>query len=656
MSRSFWLATLFSAMLGFSGRPVLAQDWQPINVDELKMTADPAHPYDAIILYHEETSDDLKSHAFVYKRIKILTEKGRERANVEIPYDGTDYHIIDVKARTVAPDGTITPFSGKTFDTTIIKGRGIKYLAKTFSLPNVQTGSIIEWRYTVYWEAFLHAPHWTVQDDLFQKRAKFTFVPFLKPGYTIQNEHGVLDRVYSQPIGLPKNAEIKTSVDNKMELELNDIPPYENEDFSPPSNVMKMKVNFYYGTDKMAKPAEFWKEEGKYWAKEVDKFIGHSATVAAAANQAASTANSPEEKIRKIYAQVQKMKNLTYAAEEGSIDEILSRASKEKRTVEDVLRKNEGYRDELTRLFVGMARATGIQAYVMRVADRDEVFFQAGIPNPYQLTSEIAVINVGGKDVFLDPGTPMCPFGSLSWQHTGTQGLRQTPGGGAELAKTDPPTYKDAICKRIARMTLVEDGSVHGSVIMVWAKGEALVQRLNGVRSDDAGRQKEMEEEIRRMLPNGSRVDFVSATGWDDPEAQLTATFKVDVPSFASNAGKRTLVPTGLFESNNHQPFGQGERKNPVYFNYPYYAVDDVQIVFPSGLRVESLPETPPVKTDYAFYQCKREVNGNALTFSRIFAMGGIAFPREDYDGLKKFFAGVSTGDSEQAVLTAAAK
>jgi Domain of Unknown Function with PDB structure (DUF3857)/Transglutaminase-like superfamily len=644
---------ILAALLVIPFQAALAyDDWKPIDPADLKMTADPTHPSDAIILYHEEISDDLHNHAYVYMRMKIFTDQGRRWADVEIPYDSREFGVSDVKARTIAPDGTITPFDGKTFNSTIVKGHGLKYQAKTFTLPNVQVGSIIEWKYTMYWEVYVHAPHWTVQEDLFQKHAKFVFVPFIKEGYYITNDRGVLDQVFSQLIGMPPHTAIKTGQDNRQELELTDIPAFQQEDFSPPPEVLKMRVNFYYGTDKMAKPAEFWKEEAKYWNKEVDKFIGHSSTVAAAANQAVSPSDSPEQKTRKIYAQVHKMRNLTYSGMEGSLDELLSRQSQEKRTVDDVLRKGEGYRDELTRLFVAMMRAVNIPAYEMRVADRDQSFFQQGIPNPNQLTSEIAIVTIDGKEVFLDPGTPECPYGLLSWPHTATQGLRQIAGGGAGLGKTEPPTYKDAICKRVGRMTLSEDGSLRGQVIVVWAKQEALVQRLTALRTDEAGRKKELEADVADMLPPGSKVDYVSSAGWNDPDTQLNATFKVEIPSFASTTGKRMLVPAGLFESNERQPFAHAERKSPVYFNYPYYDIDDVQITFPAGLHVENLPQSEPLKTDFSFYRSQRVVTGNVLAFIRDFAMGGIAFVQAEYPALKTFYAGVVAGDSEQVVLT----
>ncbi len=629
-------------------------DWQPINPEELKMTADAAHPADAIILYHEEIADDMTRHRYVYKRVKVLTEKGKNRANVEIEYDGRNAGIADIRARTIAPDGTITPFAGKAFTSTIVKAHGVKYLAKTFTLPNVQVGSIIEWKYVEYWENFLFAPRWTVQEDLVQKRAKFAFVPFQKAGYDIRDSHGdIKDRVYYSLIGLPETTAIKSVANKRMELELKDIPAFVEEDFSPPSAVLKMRVNFYYGTDKMAKPQEFWKTEGKYWTKDVETFAGHSGAVAAAVGQVITPSDTAVQKTRKIYAYVQKIKNLTYTREEGALEELLTRESKEKRTVDDVLKKNEGYRDEIARLFWALARAADLPVYLMRVADRDEFFFQPNIPNPSQLTSEIAIVTLDGKEVFLDPGTPLCPFGHLAWQHTSTQGMRQTTDGGTGLGPTPGASYKEAISKRVGRLVVSEDGGAKGKIGVAWAGEEALVHRLSSLKTDAAGRKKELEDELKTVLPAGALVQLDSTANWDDGEAQLTANFSVDIPSYASITGKRMLVPSNLFQAHSGQPFANGERKNPVYFNYPYYSMDETQITFPAAFHMEDLPKVEPIRTDYSLYKLQHSANGNSVTISRDFAMAEIAFKQNEYADLRKFYAGVSTGDSQSLVLTA---
>jgi hypothetical protein len=617
------------------------------------MTADAAHQGDAIILYHEETADDMTRHRYVYKRLKVLTDKGKDRASVEIPYDAKYVGVADIRARTIAPDGTITPFTGKAFNSTIVKAQGLKYLAKTFTLPNVQVGSIIEWKYTEYWENYVFAPHWVVQDDLLTKRAKFTFVPMFKQNHYIEDSRGqILDRVYYSLIGLPENTAIKTAANNRMELELKDIPAFEPEDFAPPSDLLKMRVNFYYGTDKMGKPQEFWKGEGKYWSKQLDKFAGHSAAVAAAVSHVIAPADTADQKARKIYAYVQKIKNLTFTNEEGVLEELLSRESQEKRTIDKVLEKNEGYRDEIARLFWAMAKAANLQAYIMRVADRDEYFFQETVPNASQLTSEIVIVMLDGKEKFLDPGTPLCPFGHMAWQHTSTQGIRQTADGSTALAATPEANFKEAISKRVGNLIIGDDGSANGAVGIGWAGEEALVHRLRSLKTDAAGRKKELEDELQAMLPAGATVQLVSAEGWEDAEKQLSATFKIGIPSYASSVGKRMLVPTNLFGSRSRQPFAHGDRKQPVYFNFPYYLVDETTITFPASFQMENLSEVQPVRTNYSIYTLTHTAKGNSVKISRSYAMGGIAFHQSEYAELRKFFDAVNTGDTQSLVLT----
>lgn len=643
------LSTLTFLFL-ITASPLFAwDDWLPITPEDQKITSQSANGADAIILYHEETANDNTQHRYVYMRVKVLTEKGKKYADVEIPYDASFAGISDIKGRTVSPDGTITPFAGKAFNSTIVKGHGIKYLAKKFTLPNVQVGSIIEWKFTEYWEDYVLSAHWTVQDTLAQKRAKFVFIPFFKSGQYVEDSRGeIKDRVLYQMVGLPSNTAIKSIGDDRMELELKDIPAFQEEDFAPPADLLKMRVNFYYGTSKTSNPQEFWKQEGKYWSKDVDKFIGRPDS--SVLKDIVSASDTPDQKLHKIYAYVQKIKNLNY--EGHADDELPNTNNKEKRSVETVLRKQEGFRDEITRTFVGLARAAGVEAYEMRVADRNETFFQVNVPNPSQLTSELAIVMVDGKPVFLDPGTPYCPYGLLPWRHTSTHGLRQLPNGASEVTSTPPADYKNAISKRVGRLQLSADGSVHGQVAVAWTGVEALEHRLSGFHTDEAGRKKELENELQEVLPPGSSVEELKATGWDTPGEQLSATFKVDVPSFASSTGKRLLVPSHLFQGEKTQPFSHGERKQPVYFSYPYYAMDDVQITFPAEFHVENLPQSAPINTAFSVYKVDRSVSGNTLSVARTFAIGGIAFNRDQFPAVKQFFDSVTADDAESLVLT----
>ncbi|HET6841677.1 MAG TPA: DUF3857 domain-containing protein [Candidatus Angelobacter sp.] len=630
-------------------------DWQPVTQEDLKLTSADVHGANAIILYREEVSDDNRRSRTEYIRTKILTEKGKDYANVELVYSGKYFHINDLKARAIAPDGTITPFTGKAFDKTIVKGQGVKYLAKSFTIPNVQVGGIIEYRYAEYWdEGQLFAAHWVIQKELAQRHAKFTFAPY--KGGNVEDDRGNRkDRVYYSLFRMPQNTFVKTTPDGKMQMELSDIPAVEEEEFAPPEGAWKWRVNFYYGDEKMAKSADFWKDEGKYWNKEVERFIGHSSTVAAAAAATFSPSDTPEQKVRKIYAFVQKLDNRTYEGKDF-LEGLRDDNTKEKPKAEKILNSKSGTGDQLTRLFVAMVRSAGLPAFVMRVGTRNETFFDPNVPNFDQLNAEVAVVNLGDKEVFLDPGTRYCPFGLLEWSRTGVKGLRQTASGQTELAQTPAPEYNQTIIRRSAKLALDEEGNLKGKVTLAWEGQDALEHRQSAFHTDEAGRKKELEEELKALLPNGAAVSCDSSQGWDDLNGPVSATFTIEIPGFAASTGKRLLFPSSIFQVNNRLRFNNPERKEPVYFRYPYRSSDVVDVSLPPAMRVESLPQGQPVKTDFAYYQAVRNVKENTLSFRREFAIAGFIFAKSYYPALRTFYQGVKAGDGEQIVLSTAAK
>ena len=116
---------LFFCLMSVASVPALAANWTQPTPDELKMTSDPAAPDSpAVYLFNEEIVND-KMHSHVtYARIKILTEKGKEKfSEIEIPYEKgqSGETISNVEGRTIEPDGTIVPFTGKPFNKELVK-------------------------------------------------------------------------------------------------------------------------------------------------------------------------------------------------------------------------------------------------------------------------------------------------------------------------------------------------------------------------------------------------------------------------------------------------------------------------------------------------------------------------------------------------------
>src|SRR5688572_27217131 len=149
MLQAFARLGALAALLSFGAAvPARAADWQPVSADELRITREPKAPNAAAIyLYRQVDRDDYQAEESIYSRIKILTEEGRKHANIELPYLKGTTSIRGLQARVIHTDGSIVDFDGTVYEKPLVKARGLKMMAKSFTLPNVAIGSIIEYRY-----------------------------------------------------------------------------------------------------------------------------------------------------------------------------------------------------------------------------------------------------------------------------------------------------------------------------------------------------------------------------------------------------------------------------------------------------------------------------------------------------------------------------
>src|SRR5262249_44079984 len=239
-----------------------SSDWQQPTPEELKLTSDPAAPNaPAVYLFREETVvDDYHMHS-VYARIKILTEKGKEMfSDIEIPYDATNSSITDVAGRTIHSDGTVIPLTTKPFDKIVIKSFSLNAMEKVFTMPDVQVGSIVEYRWKLRFnEEYYVPPQWYIAQPVYVHKAHYHFMP------TRLMRNGSI--FYSG--SLPDGVKVRDGLDG-FDLIVENIPALPDEDFMPPFRSFSYRLNFYYSYDRISD--QFWQEEGKNWSRRLDHF------------------------------------------------------------------------------------------------------------------------------------------------------------------------------------------------------------------------------------------------------------------------------------------------------------------------------------------------------------------------------------------------
>ncbi len=638
-------------MAAYYSAPVHAGDsFQAVSPEELKMTSEPQAPgAPAIILFRQVDRDDtgLTAHENNYVRIKILTEEGRKYADVEIPFFKEDgNNIINIKARTIRPDGSIANFEGKAFEKSIVKAQGLKYMAKTFTLPDVQVGSIIEYYYTLdLSEHVVYDSHWILSDELFTKRAKFS----LKPYTSSYSPIGVQWSWQLLPAG---TGQPKEGPDHIVRLEVNNIPAFRTEDYMPPENELKSRVDFTYSDEAFEKdPNQFWKKTGKKLSDGVESFVGKRKAMEEAVAQIVSPNDPPELKLQKIYARVQQLRNTSYEVQKTE-QERKREKEKAPSNVEELWKRGYGDGVRITWLFLAFARAAGFEAYGVMASDRRNYFFNPNMMDRRRLDANVVLVKVNGKDVYCDPGAAFTPFGLLEWPETGVQGLRLDKEGGTWVRTMLPESSASRI-ERQANLTVSSDtGGLEGKLTITFTGLEAMQRRLEERNEDEADRKKLLEDQAKEYIPAASEVELTNKPDWSSSSLPLVAEYSLKIPGWISGAGRRALLPVGIFSATEKHVFDHTERTHPIYFRFPFEKLDDVTIALPVGWQVNSLPpEQDEGSSNAVGYTLKVENNKQTLHLTRKLRVDLLLLEAKYYPALRNFFQVVRKGDEQQIVL-----
>jgi Domain of Unknown Function with PDB structure (DUF3857) len=622
--------------------------FQPVSPEELKMTSEPKAPAaPAIILYRQVDRDDngTTSHEDNYVRIKILTEEGRKYADVEIPFFKDSENVVAVKARTIRPDGSVADFDGKVFEKSIAKARGLKYLAKTFTLPDVQVGGIIEYAYTRdLAENYIFSSHWILSDELFTKRAKFSLKRYIGTyeSWAVRYTWQFLPEGTEPP---------KEGPDKIIRLETQNIPAFQTEDFMPPENELKSRVDFIYSNEGFESDADkFWHNKGKKLNDRLESFVGKKKGMEQAVSQIVSPGDTPEVKARKIYARVQQFRNTSF--EVRKTEEEQKRAKeKDNNNVEDVWKRGYGDGAELTWLYLGLVRAAGIEAYGVWASDRRNYFFNPKMMDSNKLDANVVLLKLNAKDVYCDPGAAFTPFGMLPWDETSVTGLRMDKEGGSWVQTSLPESSASRI-ERKAKLKLDEStGSLEGKLTLTFTGLEAMRRRVEERHEDETERKKYLEDQVREYIPAAIDVDLTNKPDWSSSENPLVAEFDLKVPGWASAAGRRALIPVGLFDATEKRLFDHAVRVHPIYFEFPFQKLDDVTIELPLGWMVSSSPPAQDQNAKVVVYTLKVDHDAGALHWTRNLNIDLLLVDTKFYPALRNFFQVVRTGDESQIVL-----
>jgi hypothetical protein len=696
----------FGTLLLVGAVPFAARaQFQPPTQDELKMTSDAKAPgAAAVVLYREETEDDPHHFRSVYARIKVLTEQGKDAATVRIryprnlvfkatgdnssrssnsqqnyfdppslqhmgedmPYDVDTFanrvEVAALEARTIHADGAILPLKGSASQVLkTVKGANNRN-ELVFTLPDVQVGSILEYRYQLRYDRYSSAPDWQIQQPWFVHKAHYVFLPteqFLPTRTagevgTINSElkgphDTVLTDIRNTTI-LPPGKSLTQDAMGRFILDLTDIPPIPQEPFSPPLGEKIYQVDFYYTYTLVQK--EYWQKEMQYWAKDLDRYIGSSSEIKSTVSEICSPSDSPLDKAKKLYNLVQKFDNVDFssAVAPPSAGDTVPDGH-----VESVFTKRSGTSTELAFLYYAFLRAAGVNARPERIASRDRHLFNSQILSTSQLDTVVIALNIDGKEILVDPGEKMAPFQTLHWTHTGAGGVALDANNKVESIVTPLSAYTDNAIVRVGKIDLAGQGQASGTVKIAFTGQEALNWRQIALHTSPDDIKAQFDRTLAAQVPAGIQAHLDRFANLDNPNAQLMAVVQVS-GGFASPAANRLSVPRLFFDSRETDPFpADASRTLPIDMHYAEEEQEKISYQLPAGFALEGTPEETRFHWEgNASYSVRSTVDANTITTSRVLVRGFTLLDPSDYSGLHGFFQKAVAADQQQLVLNAA--
>ncbi|MGI8920037.1 MAG: DUF3857 domain-containing protein [Pyrinomonadaceae bacterium] len=382
------------------------EDWKPIDPAALALKAaavekdaDAEALFWEIRLFDEMEGSTPRTVIKHYVRIKIFTERGREaHSKIDIPFLG-NWRVQDIAARTVKADGTIVELKkNDVLERTIQKANGVKVKAKSFAMPGVEPGAVIEYRWKeVRNDRLANYIRLYFQREVPVHLVKYYLKPLSLPGFPFSMRAQTFN---GSPTPFVKEK------DGFYSITMSNVPAFREEPRMPPEDSVRPWMLVYYSEETNLEGDAFWNSFGKKVYDLYKSRMKANDEIKQAAATVIGDAATPEAKLERLFEFCRaKIKNINDDAS-GFTREQLEKF-KENKSPSDTLKRGMGTGQDIDLLFASLANAAGFEARVVNLADRSDIFLDRSFPDDYFLQTYDIAVKVGDSWRSMIPRAPM---------------------------------------------------------------------------------------------------------------------------------------------------------------------------------------------------------------------------------------------------------
>ena len=562
---------------------------------------------------------DSNQMQFVHQmRIKILKEEGKDQGNLTVPAS----ERTTVKGQTVNLENGVPVITKLNKEGIFIEKISRSSYQARVAMPNVKVGSVLDIEF--YYDGL--PSYWYFQKSIPVRWSELIL------------EESIYFSFRKNSTGY---APLTEATSDRWVAK--DMPAFKSEPFI--NNYENYLTRFNIEISSIHIPGQLYKDYATTWEavakilREADDFgaplTSFSFYLNGLEKEIKSTSTTPEEKLRKAYNAIKKIK--------WNKEETVSIS---KTGLSYAFNKKIGSVADINLNLVLLLRKLGIDANPVVLSTRNN-----GLLPPYSVSLEklnyvVANAVIGDKTYLLDATEDNLPLDILPERTINGKGL---------IIKKDSedwvdltPTKKDKSVM-ILNLTLTPDGTMKGDWTRSTIDFGALNQR-NHYKTFNS------EDEYLKSIESqhvGLSVENYKITGLDSLQHPLTEDFKISLKNNVTKANNQLYIHPILFDKYTENPFKADQRVYPVDFTTSRESTQIFNLDIPSGYSIDQVPKnvkmTLPENT--ASFQMISSVNENHVQVMFKLNINKPVFYQPEYQNLKLFFDELVKKQSEMLII-----
>jgi hypothetical protein len=507
-------------------------------------------------------------------------------------------------------------------------------------MPAVKPGAIIEYRYRQTYPKGFRFFALDLQGDLFIKELVYKIHP------RRESRESLLWFSFNTP-----NREMFYPSDEVvLKIKAEKLQPFRREPLMPPELAVKMWGWLYYTDELDTSPEKYWPKYGRRMHRSAADATKPTTDIKRIIDAKTLSRDEPARKLATVYEDYiqTEIRNITFSP----LTKDSGRIAKTNDTADQTHRRGYGTGREINRLFIAMARALGFDARVAELTSRDKSFFENGFADEFQFNSEVAAIVArDGSIEFFDPGTPFCPYGTLSWEKQGVPAL---------VYDSNKPRFVETPIAlgpknsetRQMRAILNEDGKIDVEKETSFTGQQAMALRQELSEATEEEGHSRIKDLVREIHPGADFLDSsVRLSGFHSLSEPLRLRCSFSLRGFAARSEARFSFSPGLLNNRYDSLFKSPTRYNRIYFQYPWSEIDRVVIEIPEGYSPLALPDPIDLSVGSASYHSHFSNEGRRLVYERRLTVNAVILNVDQYPIIKEFFDRVNLADRTAIIL-----